>query len=212
MNRNALAPFGLPDLPGGPRPMVFTSYVGCTGSFEVLAMPMPANRCRAIPQAVAQNNECFHDLSPISFRGITDGLSNTIVMMERATLPLADLAAIGADLPGKRGWYVSGNWGDTLATTFFPPNAFRKVALKRGEALSSAASSLHPGGVNVLLGDGSTRFVKESIQSWPFDPSSGFPLGTTLTAEGWWSNVPALEVWQALSTRAGGESIAGDDF
>jgi prepilin-type N-terminal cleavage/methylation domain-containing protein/prepilin-type processing-associated H-X9-DG protein len=44
-------------------------------------------------------------------------------------------------------------------------------------------SSAHPGGVNVLLGDGSVRFVKETV---------------------------ALPVWRALGSRAGGEVISAD--
>jgi prepilin-type processing-associated H-X9-DG protein len=40
--------------------------------------------------------------------------------------------------------------------------------------------SLHPGGANILLGDGSVRFVEESI---------------------------ALSTWAALSSRNGGEVI-----
>ena len=45
-------------------------------------------------------------------------------------------------------------------------------------AVQLPPSSYHPGGVNVLFGDGSVRFVKESV---------------------------ALDVWRALSTRNGGE-------
>src|SRR5262249_39159888 len=41
----------------------------------------------------------------------------------------------------------------------------------------------HPGGGNVLLGDGSVRFIKETIYPW---------------------------TWVALSTRQGGEVISGD--
>ena len=41
----------------------------------------------------------------------------------------------------------------------------------------------HPGGGNVLLGDGSVRFIKETIYPW---------------------------TWVALSTRNGGEVINGD--
>ena len=47
------------------------------------------------------------------------------------------------------------------------------------------ASSFHPGGVNVLLMDGSVRFVKSGI---------------------------SLTVWQALGTRAGGEVISADAY
>ncbi len=45
--------------------------------------------------------------------------------------------------------------------------------------------SLHPGGANVLMGDGSIRFVKQSIN---------------------------LLSWQALSSRAGGEVISADTY
>ncbi len=48
-----------------------------------------------------------------------------------------------------------------------------------------ASRSVHPGGVNVLLGDGSIRFIKDSI---------------------------ALPTWKALSSRSGGEVISGDAF
>src|SRR5208337_351203 len=46
-------------------------------------------------------------------------------------------------------------------------------------------SSEHPGGVNLLLGDGSVRFIKSAI---------------------------ALGVWRALGTRNGGEIISSSDF
>ena len=46
-------------------------------------------------------------------------------------------------------------------------------------------SSRHPGGVNVLMGDGSVRFVKDTVNSVP---------------------------WQALGTRAGGEVISASDL
>jgi prepilin-type N-terminal cleavage/methylation domain-containing protein/prepilin-type processing-associated H-X9-DG protein len=46
-------------------------------------------------------------------------------------------------------------------------------------------SSQHPGGVNVLMGDGSVRFVKSSVN---------------------------LITWQAIGTRNGGEVVSGDSF
>ena len=52
-------------------------------------------------------------------------------------------------------------------------------------AVDLPPSSYHPGGVNVLLGDGSVRFIKDSI---------------------------ALSVWRALSTRNGGEIVGGSDY
>ena len=46
-------------------------------------------------------------------------------------------------------------------------------------------SSYHPGGVNLLFGDGSVHFIKDSV---------------------------ALNIWRALSTRNGGEVISSDQY
>ena len=47
------------------------------------------------------------------------------------------------------------------------------------------ARSYHPGGVNALLGDGSVRFVKSTIDGM---------------------------AWRALGTVAGGEVVSGDSY
>jgi prepilin-type processing-associated H-X9-DG protein len=120
------------------------------------------------------------------------------------------LNAVNPHVFGKRGWYVTGNWGDTLFTTLFPPKAFQKVVLQAAAAWAESASSLHPGGVNVLMGDGSVRFIKNSIQSWPLNPVSGVPVGASVNSAGMWINLPQAGVWQALSTRAGDEVVDAD--
>ncbi|WZO98419.1 DUF1559 domain-containing protein [Isosphaeraceae bacterium EP7] len=51
--------------------------------------------------------------------------------------------------------------------------------------MSLAASSMHPGGVNSLFGDGSVRFVKDTINA---------------------------TAWRAMGTIAGGEVISADSF
>jgi prepilin-type processing-associated H-X9-DG protein len=88
---------------------------------------------------------------------------------------------------------------------------FKKVSALAGFAQTAAASSLHPGGVNALMGDGAVRFIKETVQSWPFDPATGNPAGASLDpGGGWWERVPPAGVWQALATRGGGEVITSD--
>ena len=47
------------------------------------------------------------------------------------------------------------------------------------------AMSAHPGGVNSLMGDGSVKFIKNSID---------------------------VSVWWALGTRAGGEVLSSDSY
>ena len=65
---------------------------------------------------------------------------------------------------------------------FYAPNATTIDCMASGGYSYRAARSRHPGGVNVLLGDGSVRFVGNAVD---------FPI------------------WQGLSTRAGGE-VLGD--
>lgn len=212
LKANALAQYGLADSPGGRQQMVFTSYAACTGSFESLALPLLSNQCQPDPIARRQNNGCFHDLSPVSLASISDGLSNTFFVLERATSPLRGVDAFRPGEFATRGWFITGNWGDTLATTFYPPNAFKSVSLAASIAQFSAGSSLHPGGLNTLMGDGSVRFIKETIPTWPFSPITGNPTGTTRSRGGFWTNSPSPGLWQALSTRDGSESTSAEEF
>lgn len=75
-------------------------------------------------------------------------------------------------------------WGQTPQTVFNthePPNSLRPDCTSNGQGWFKA-SSMHSGGVNVLLGDGSVRFVSDSIH---------------------------LATWRGLSTRQGGE-VSGE--
>ncbi|SIO46799.1 prepilin-type N-terminal cleavage/methylation domain-containing protein/prepilin-type processing-associated H-X9-DG domain-containing protein [Singulisphaera sp. GP187] len=208
----SLSQYGAPVPSTGAYRMVFTSYAGCTGSFEVLALPLPTNDCKVKSQSAAQNNGCFNDISPISVAGITDGMSQTVMVAEKSTTLLGSVDAIKPWTSAKYGWYVTGNWGDTLLTSFYPPNAHKTVAATVSSAWANAATSLHPGGVNVLMGDGSSRFIKESIQSWALDRTTGIPIGASQDPGGWWVNTPPPGIWQALSTRNGGEAANVDSY
>jgi prepilin-type processing-associated H-X9-DG protein len=74
------------------------------------------------------------------------------------------------------GWIV-GRPAATTFSTYLLPNDPTPDMMGMGLGFF-AARSFHPGGVNVALGDGSVRFVSESIE---------------------------LETWRALGTCAGGE-------
>lgn len=202
-----LVHFGVPD----PARMVFTSYAGSIGSLPVIALPLPANGCVVAETLVQQCNGVFNDLSPIRIAAVADGLSNTLFLAEKSTTILRALDAGGPRLYAKHGWYVTGNWGDTLFTTLYPPNAYRKVAPAGWRAWTDSASSLHPGGVLVAMGDGSVRFVKETVQSWSSSTITGNPVGASVSSAGW-TDLPRSGVWQALSTRSGAELLDAPSY
>jgi prepilin-type N-terminal cleavage/methylation domain-containing protein/prepilin-type processing-associated H-X9-DG protein len=86
--------------------------------------------------------------------------------------------------------WAHGCMAQTLFNTVAPPNAFSgewtHCSSSSGSMSAfSNADSYHPGGVNVMMADGSVRFIKNSVNQ-----------GT------WW----------ALGTKAGGEVVSADSF
>ncbi len=80
-----------------------------------------------------------------------------------------------------------------------PPNGPSCARTTHGEQTTNAATSMHPGGVVVCMGDGAVRFISETINA----TTAGAP--TTVPAFG--SGVPSYwGVWGALGTIACGEA------
>ena len=180
-----------------------TSYVCSTGTWY--------NHGRD-PVRTAQNNGLFWGASSVGLAGVTDGLSHTIALGERAH------GLLTQDTAGDWSWWADGDIGDTLFSTLFPLNPQKKVkdgSLPFTNSLywSSSASSLHPNGANFAMLDGSVRFIKDTIDSWAIDPATNLPPGlsqggsSTLYSWG-----PALRfgVYQRLSTRNFND-VVGDD-
>jgi prepilin-type processing-associated H-X9-DG protein len=70
--------------------------------------------------------------------------------------------------------------------------------------------SAHPGGASFLMADGSVRFVDQSIDAVNYVPQGGSPPKTVLTKgqNPNWTQVGPSGLYQALSTRAGGEAAS----
>src|SRR5262249_50742646 len=118
--------------------------------------------------------------SATSIAAITDGTSNTFLFGEGfyGRLTQADQNCWH--------WWLAGNYGDTLQTTTFPPNPQTNLNLGDPQTFINgsavvviSATSMHPGGVNFGMCDGSVRFIKNSINSWGtsvYKDSNGFTL------------------------------------
>ena len=149
----------------------------------------------------------------VRIASITDGTSNTIAHGEHAIGLLTDDDRIANGPVWACGWY-----GDTTFTSFYPLNPQRKVQNVYGDGLTEAyigaASSFHPGGGNFAMADGSVRFIKDSIDSWPMDAQTATPLGVIQDAGGLFqlTGGARFHVYQALTTRNGGEVISADSY
>jgi hypothetical protein len=142
--------------------------------------------------------------NPVAFRNLTDGASNTAAFSESiigdgqnvaispqrqavqlagSTLPTSG-ACLGGPWIGKRGdRWINGGYLSTSYNHFAPPNSATWDCLNASNNFGlKTARSLHPAGVNLLLCDGSTRFVSSNID---------------------------LTTWQAVATRDGGETVSG---
>jgi prepilin-type N-terminal cleavage/methylation domain-containing protein/prepilin-type processing-associated H-X9-DG protein len=136
-------------------------------------------------------NGPFYRNSRTRVADVTDGLSNTAFLGER-TSRLADATWVGvvpfASVWPKPGWPSDPNSGGDLVGCHSGPDVHDHPqviihAPNNPFGHTDEMDSDHGRGGNVLLGDGSVRFIKETIYPW---------------------------AWVALSTRNQGEVLGGD--
>lgn len=122
-------------------------------------------------------------------------MSETLVVSERR---FRDVEMFKQITPGEvsyYGWMVSGNWGDTLASSMMPMNPTRSVSLGAGfRSFAMSVSNEHPNGVQCLFGDDSVRFLTEQIESWNVDVESGWPAGSIQLFDTTWTKLPAMKL------------------
>jgi prepilin-type N-terminal cleavage/methylation domain-containing protein/prepilin-type processing-associated H-X9-DG protein len=173
-----------------------SSYAACTGSDRA-------------DVALGLNNDgsgdgLFFRNSLIRFSSITDGTSQTVMLLERAW---GDSEGTWTGAPAN-GLILRGPQnpcpGSALATYLAPCLVLAHCHLLNTNADTDSGlddpSSFHPGGANVLFADGSVHFIK-SIQS----DAGVNPDGST-------RYTPSSLIFQAMGTRSGGEVISSDSY
>lgn len=181
----------------GPSKVVLTSYAGSMGTRNIGTF-MPGDfSCKADPSNVAKIDGCINALSNLTLASVTDGLSHTMIAAEKSAEMPRMMTSFEMQVPfGPHGIWFIGNASETLFTSHVSPMAYKTQSdpnLVRVWRFMTAKSQ-HPGGLNILMGDGSVRFVKETIDSWK--PGKDQPKG----------------VWQKLSTRNGGELLDAGEY
>jgi prepilin-type N-terminal cleavage/methylation domain-containing protein/prepilin-type processing-associated H-X9-DG protein len=192
--------------------MRFTSYKGNAGTwFTPGRYQDPTCMGGAFSTLLAQADGIFNFYSKYTIAAVTDGTSNTFLLSEFAygKMNTGDQACWA--------WWDSGNYADTMFHTSVPLNPFNKIGDLasvgvNADLYTSAASSFHPGGANFAMCDGSVRFVKDSIQQAPVNPATSLSMNVTPGAGNTYSWNGPITVYQALSTRAGGEVISSDQY
>jgi prepilin-type N-terminal cleavage/methylation domain-containing protein/prepilin-type processing-associated H-X9-DG protein len=224
----------------GELPMYYSSYAGNMGTWPTFGYVSPTTAGDQV--SLLETNGVLYSLgyppgnpvtiygtsypgrpglSPLKLAQVTDGLTNTIAYSEHAH----GLFSKNPDANGNVdfhdwNWWVSGNLGDTIFTTFYPINPQRLLTtgdyeqgtFVQGDDMVLSASSFHPGGANFAMMDGSVRFISDKIASWTIDPKTGMPNGVTFTGSRYKFSGAALPVYQALSTRSGGEVISSSSY
>ena len=174
--------FGIQDCTDGTSNTVaFAESLVGSPNYNILG---PSLRNNAIEGVTAAGNAQAADALALPQATLTAALNACTQAYQQQT-------SINISVGNRWGW---GGTAETLFNTVVPPNSktwawntcqHYCAGCAPSEAVFSNAQSNHPGGVNVMMADGSVRFVKDSVSQL---------------------------IWMSLGTRNGGETISSDAY
>ncbi|MFO0909044.1 MAG: DUF1559 domain-containing protein [Isosphaeraceae bacterium] len=97
----------------------------------------------------------------------------------------AECASASSTFFRRNSAWVQGSYQHALYSHYLTPNSKKVDCYRQQYHGWKAPRSRHPGGVNILFGDGSARFVKDQVN---------------------------LQAWRGLSTKNGGEIVGADAY
>ena len=201
--------------------ITYTSYRGVCGTF-MPGMAYTQQTISALQGIYPDTGKGWYapgqpSQPPVRIASVTDGTSNTFMFGESAQ---GMLSQVGCDSFGdcnfeSQGWWADSDWGDGTMSSFYPPNLtnimnYNGFACDPASPAAESATSFHAGGCNFAFADGSVHFIKNSISSWNYQQ-----MQTIAAANNCIPTLPAgqaVPVYQALSTRNGGEVISSDSY
>ena len=158
---------------GGVMQGLHTNYVVCSGSTVYGAQGHTLNGM-------------FYVKSKTKMTDVTDGTSNTFMLSEILVVPDSGTNDL-------RGRYCNSWYGNSWFSTLYPPNTtvpdtvgYQGISTTRAPSTTAtntasavlSARSMHTNGVNAGMGDGSVRFIINSV-----DPTAFLNAGTRAGGE-----------------------------
>lgn len=187
-----------PSDPNNQPPITVTNSVpyymqnGRRSNYVMMASRYTEYDCPAYQGSVPADAGIFFTDDATQLQGITDGLSNTVMIGESQQIKWstsygpfwgagAHTSSHGTVYPPTHAWAPT-----TLPNApWFQYGSWTNDQNPKKLQYAWRVGSFHPGGINVTMGDGSVRFIKNSINAYT-----------------WWS----------LQTRRGGEVISADAY
>jgi hypothetical protein len=166
------------------------SYVGCVGNNVTRDSLLPSGQIDVRngngPMLVYHMFNATNRGGPVNLAGIIDGTSNTFLGGESpwsvtGVCTICDRHySYSYDADAANGATSGGDFSESVCSTFYPMNRSMSKQSVGGDERELSFGSYHPGGCMMFLGDGSVRFVSQSVD---------------------------MNVWRAYGSRNGGESL-----